>query len=63
MSGIENEIEYGDTLTPSMYARLKNVKPSRITVLREKLETKKFFHQWLVVHCKKNDKLFPNANK
>ena len=47
---------------PSDYARLKGVKPSRITHIKEKLVKKEIAGKWVIVDCEQNDKLFDNAH-
>ena len=46
--------------SPSEYARLKNVVPSRITFLKERLKTKQIGCHWVIIDCAENDSLFLN---
>ncbi|MCP4501003.1 MAG: hypothetical protein GY822_13675 [Deltaproteobacteria bacterium] len=46
--------------SPSEYAEKKEVHPSRITALKQRLKTKSIGKHWFIVDCAENDALFMN---
>ena len=46
--------------SPSEYAEIKNVVPSRITALKKRLKTKSIGKHWFIIDCPENDALFLN---
>lgn len=55
-------MENKEYFTPSEFARLKGVHPSRVTHLKDKLTKFKFLNRWYVANVEENHKLFENPS-
>ena len=51
-----------EKISPSEYAKLVGVAPSRITQLKKQLKTKTIGKHWFVLDCAENLKLFKNPS-